>query len=296
MYRIPEFKYFKVTSLGEALELLSNLDDARILAGGTDLVLDMKTNRCRPKFVIDIGGLSELRYIKDIDGALHIGSLTTIQEIYDSPLVSAKLPLLKRASEEFAYWQVRNMATIGGNLCNASPAADTAPPLLVHEAVVKVRSVNGERLIPLEDFFRGPRVTALNRDEILVEVIVPYKSLEGGGFSYIKVGRRRGHDISIVAVATAVRLSYDIISDIRLALNSVAPKPIRSRSVEGKLIGQKAILEKFEEASWSVENDISPITDVRAPAEYRRYMARLLVKETLLEATKSLSRGESICM
>jgi carbon-monoxide dehydrogenase medium subunit len=291
MYRLPEYDYYKPRNLEEALKLLDKLGDARVLAGGTDLILDMKTGRYKPKSVIDIGGLKELKYIIDTGEALRIGALTTIQELVDSPIVYSKTPLLWEAATRFAYWQIRNMATIGGNLCNASPAADTAPPLLVYDAVVKAASLSGERYIPIGDFFLGPRHVSLGRSELLVEVIVPYKSLEKYGSAYAKIGRRRGHDISVVAAAAAIRVEDGLIADARVALNSIAPTPIRARSVEKYLVGRRPGIEVFREASKLVSSDVSPITDVRAPAEYRLHAAMVLVEDLLLESYKRAFRG-----
>ncbi|MGC8983331.1 MAG: FAD binding domain-containing protein [Desulfurococcaceae archaeon] len=291
MYRMPEFEYVKARSLAEALELLDKLEGAKPLAGGTDLLVDVKIGRLKPRYVVDIGGLKELKYLRDTGESLEIGALTTIQEVLDSPLVEQKARLLWLAAREFAYWQVRNMATIGGNLCNASPAADMAPPLLVYEALLKIASSRGERLVPITEFFLGPRQTVLQKGELLVEVVVPYKKLEGAGFYYAKIGRRLGHDISVVAVAAAVKLEEGVVADARVALNSVAPRPIRAYSVEKALIGREPSVEVIEEVAELVERDISPISDVRAPAEYRLYMSKLLVREALLEASKSAWRG-----
>ncbi|MEM0470483.1 MAG: xanthine dehydrogenase family protein subunit M [Desulfurococcaceae archaeon] len=291
MYRLPEYEYYKALSVEDAVKFLAERRDVKVLAGGTDLVLDMKTGRYRPKYVVDISGISSLKYIRDTGESLHVGALTTIQELLDSSIVAEKTPLLRLVAREFAYWQIRNMATIGGNLCNASPAADTAPSLLVYEAVVKAVSIRGERFIPITDFFLGPRQIALAPDELLVEVIVPYRKLGKAGFAYTKIGRRRGHDMSVVAVAVALKLEDGVISDVRIALNSVAPKPVRAYTVERALVGKKPTLEVFEEASKLVVKDISPITDVRAPAEYRLYLSKLLVRELLLEATKGAYRG-----
>ena len=291
MYRLPEYEYYRASNLEEVLKLLAELDNVKVLAGGTDLVLDMKTGRYKPKYVVDVGGLKELKYIEDAGTALRIGALVTVQELLDSPVIRGKAPLLTLAAREFAYWQIRNVATIGGNLCNASPAADMAPPLLVYEASVKAMSTRGSRLIPLVEFFQGPRKTALAKDELLVEVIVPYRQVEGYGFAYAKVGRRRGHDMSIVAVAVALKLESNVVSDVRVALNSVAPVPTRAYTVERALRRKTFTPESVEEAARLVEKDIKPITDVRAPAEYRLYMSKLLVKELLLEAAKSTRGG-----
>lgn len=291
MYRLPGAEYVKARSMREVLEVLSQNPGAKVLAGGTDLVIDLKTGRVKAEKIVDIGELTELRYIVDNPFSLAIGALTTIQQILDSPLVKSKAPLLWEAASQFAYWQIRNRATVGGNLCNASPAADLAPPLLVYEAVVKAVSLKGERFIPIKDFFKGYRQTALGEDEILAEVLIPYRMFQGYGSAYGKIGRRRGHDISVVSAAIAVKIEEGVISDVKVALGSVAPVPIRARSVEDYLRGKQPLVDIIEEAGKIVLNDISPISDVRAPAEYRARIAQVLVRDLLSEAVKKCFRG-----
>jgi carbon-monoxide dehydrogenase medium subunit len=287
MYAIPrDVEIVVARNLREAIEYMSKLKDAKVMAGGTDLIVDLKMGRFKPKYVVYIGGLQELKYIHDDGTSLRIGALTTIQEILDSRIVTTKTPLLKAVAEKFAYWQIRNSATIGGNICNASPAADMALPLLVHSALVKVESLEGSRLVNIRDFFKGPRQTALKPGEIVTEIIVPHGDMNGYSYAYFKAGRRLGHDLSLVAVACAVKTGGGVILDARIALNSVAPTPIRAVTVERTLIGKRASPEVIEEVSKLVVHDISPISDVRAPAEYRLHMAKLLTREALLEALR----------
>jgi CO/xanthine dehydrogenase FAD-binding subunit len=285
MYTIPrDVEIVVARNLREAIEYMSKLKDARVMAGGTDLIVDLKMGRFKPKYVVYIGGLQELKYIHDDGTSLRIGALTTIQEILDSRIVVTKTPLLKAVAEKFAYWQIRNAATIGGNICNASPAADMALPLLVHSALVKVESLEGSRLVNIRDFFKGPRQSELKTGEIVTEIIVPHGDMNGYSYAYFKAGRRLGHDLSLVAVACAVKTGGGVILDARIALNSVAPTPIRAVTVERTLIGKRASPEVIEEVSKLIVHDISPISDVRAPAEYRLHMAKLLTREALLEA------------
>lgn len=291
MYRLPSFEYHRVKTIEEALELLSKLDSVKVIAGGTDLLLDMKTGRYRPRYIVDINGITELRYVLDTGEALKIGALTTIQEILDSPIVESKTPLLKEVAKDFAYWQIRNVATIGGNICNASPAADMAIPLLIYDSILRVRSIYGERLVPITEFFKGPRQVDLSKEELLVEVIIPYKELGNAGFAYRKIGRRRGHDISVVGTAVAIMIYEGMIQEARIALNSVAPKPVRAYNVEAFVMGKRPTVELFKEASEYVTKDISPISDLRAPSHYRLYMSKLLIRELLLEASKATGRG-----
>ena len=285
-YRLPQFKYYKPRTLDEALKLLNELDEAKVIAGGTDLLIDMRIGRYRPKNIIDINDLNELKYIVDDGNWIRIGALTRLQELIDSEIVREKLPILYEAVYHMASWQIRNMATIGGNLCNASPAADTAPPLMVLEAKLRVISIEGERTIDVREFFLGPRKTVLKRNELLKEIIVPvYKDY---GYSYMKLGRRNSFTLSIVSVASLLKVEDNVFSDVRIALNSIAPTPIRAFSVEKYLVGRKVAIDSIKAASKLVAKDISPITDIRATAEYRRDMAIVLTYDALKVALKRL--------
>ncbi len=292
-YRIPEINYIYAMSLDEALELVEKLDDYRLLAGGTDLIIDMKIGRAKPKNVVDISRISDLKFIKDEGNYVRIGSLVTLQELVESPIIRGKAPVLSMAANEMASWQIRNMATVGGNLCNASPAADSAPPLMVLNAKLVLASKKGEREIPITQFFKGPRKTELRKDELLKEIVIPYE--EGSGQYYIKLGRRNAFTLSVVSVAALVKVDDNRFSDVRIALNSVAPTPVRSRSVEGALKNKEVTYEAIKKASKEVLKDISPISDVRASAEYRREMSVALTKDALIGALKQLGievRGE----
>jgi len=285
-YRLPQFKYYKPRTLDEALKLLNELDEAKVIAGGTDLLIDMRIGRYRPKNIIDINDLNELKYIVDDGDWIRIGALTRLQELIDSEIVREKLPILYEAVYHMASWQIRNRGTIGGNLCNASPAADTAPPLMVLEAKLRVISIEGEKTIDVREFFLGPRKTILKRNELLKEIMVPvYKDY---GYSYMKLGRRNSFTLSIVSVASLVKVEDNVFSDVRIALNSIAPTPIRAFSVEKYLVGRKVAIDSIKAASKLVAKDISPITDIRATAEYRRDMAIVLTYDALKVALKRL--------
>jgi carbon-monoxide dehydrogenase medium subunit len=291
-YKLPEIEYVRVSELDEALRLLSRKEDVKVLAGGTDLVVDMKIGRYRPKTVIDISGIKDLRYIVDEGDKVRIGALTRMQDIVESPVIREKLPVLAEAVSMLGSWQIRNMATVGGNLCNASPAADSAPPLLVHEARIKLASIEGTREIPITEFFVGPRKTAMYKTELLQEVIVPYDADFAKSYSYVKLGRRNAFTLSVVAVATVLKVRDGVFEDVRIALNAVAPTPVRARSVESFLKGREVGSEAIEKASELVLNDISPISDVRASAEYRKHASKILVKDTLLKALEKAGLKE----
>ncbi|HDJ84059.1 MAG TPA: xanthine dehydrogenase family protein subunit M, partial [Desulfurococcaceae archaeon] len=240
-YKIPCFNYYRVETLDEALELIDKLDDFKVIAGGTDLVMDLRIGRYKPRNIVDISNIRELDYIVDEGDKIRIGALTKLQEILESPIVKTKAPVLADAVYQMASWQIRNIATIGGNLCNASPAADTAPPLMVLEAQLKLASRTGTRTVPITEFFLGPRKTVLKKNELLTEIIIPYE--KNVGASMIKLGRRNSFTLSVVAVATLVKVEDNKFKDVRIALNSVAPTPVRAKSVEKSLIGKEVTLE-----------------------------------------------------
>ena len=285
-YRIPEINYFRASTLEEALELVSKLESVKVLAGGSDLLIDLKIRRYEVKNVVDISGIKELNYIEDRGEHVAIGAATKLQDIVESPIIATKAPVLAEAVNEMASWQIRNVATIGGNLCNASPAADTAPPLLVLNARLRLVSLEGEREVPITGFFLGPRKTVLRKGELLREIVVPYE--RGAGASFIKLGRRNAFTLSVVAVATLVKVRNGIFDDVRVALNSVAPKPVRAVSVERFLKSREISMSAIEEGAKRVLQDISPISDVRASADYRKEMSVVLTKESLL---RSLERA-----
>ncbi|MEM2005075.1 MAG: xanthine dehydrogenase family protein subunit M [Zestosphaera sp.] len=285
-YSIPEVEYIRVSNLDEALQLLSQYGpEAKILAGGTDLLVDLKVGRCRPKVILDMSGVKDLRYIIDDGDKIRIGALTKVQEVVESPVVKAKAPLLTEALSELGSWQVRCMATVGGNLCNASPAADSAPPLLVHEAKAKLTSKQKTRTIKIEELITGPGKTALRPDELLEEIIIPRRGK--GGSSFIKIGRV-AVDLAIASAATYVVVEDGVVSEIRVALGSVAPKPIRARGCEAMLKGRKINDDVLRAASEAVVNEVSPIDDVRSSAWYRREVSKALVYDSLV---RSLARA-----
>ncbi|MCS7369331.1 MAG: xanthine dehydrogenase family protein subunit M [archaeon GBS-70-058] len=269
-YQIPKLNYHKPKNLNEALKLLKELGDAKPIAGGTDLMVDMKIGRVKTRNLIDISDLREIRKIEFHKDSIIIGAAVTLQEIINNERIRREIPILVEAAENLGSWQIRNVATIGGNICNASPAADMAPPLLILNSKLKLSSINGDRVIPLEKFFKGPRQTELMVDELLTEIIVPRESCNAG-MKFIKIGRRRAHTLSIVAVAVAVRTMEDKIEYVRIALNSIAPTPIRAYKTEEELIGSR--VNEVEGKVKKLIEEIKPISDVRSSAEYRREMA-----------------------
>ena len=278
-YRVPRIKYLKPRTLEEVIELLTKIRGSRVLAGGTDLLVDLKTGRVSAEALVDIGAIRELRGVEDLGDRIRIGAATRLQEIVESDVVARELPLLRNAVESVGSWQIRNLATVGGNLCNASPAADTAPPLLAYEAELVIVGPRGTRAVPITKFFTGYRRTALEEGEILKEIVIGKRAWSG--WSYIKLGRRSSFTLSIVSVAVLTSTRGGVLEDVRIALGSVAPTPIRAYRAEGYLRGREVSLEVLERAAEIAREEVSPIDDVRASAWYRREMVYRLTLDAL---------------
>ena len=289
-YRIPfTFEYHRPRTLREALELLRSVEGARVIAGGTDLLVDMKFRRAEPKALVDVSKLEELRFVRLAGSYVEIGSAVTLQELVESELVRARLPLLWEAVNSMASWQVRNIATIGGNICNASPAADTAPPLLAYEARLLLTSLDGVREVGVGEFFVGPKRSTIRSDEILQLIRVPLHPT-GYGWSFKKISRT-SFDIAKVSVAVLLKTVEGKIKDPRVAFGAVAPTPVRARSTERAIEGV-SLEEALEIGPRFVESDIAPIDDVRSTAWYRREVARVILRDSLRVAyERSLSSG-----
>jgi carbon-monoxide dehydrogenase medium subunit len=265
--------------LSEVLRLLKDHQGrARILAGGTDLLVRLKKRLASADVIVDVNGISELSYIKPIDDRIHIGALTRLANVKESPIVQEKASALAQAISVMASPPIRNRGTIGGNLCNSSPAADTAPPLLVLDASVKLQKLDGERIVSLSQFFVGPEENVLGADEIMTEVIIP---LREGQTAAMKLGRRKAFTLSVVSAAAYAEAHDGKFGEIRLALGAVAPTPIRGLKVEKALRGEDVSEEAIKKSAELVRRVIKPITDVRASAEYRMEMSYLLTKRVL---------------
>jgi len=281
-----EFEYLRPSNLNEALTYLSEYNgQSRILAGGTDLVLLLQQGLMQPTHIIDITNVPELNYIREEDGHLRIGAATKMRDIETSKLVRAKVPMLADASQLVGEIGVRNVATIGGNLANASPAADSAPPLLVLDASLKVRSAKGERSVRLTDFFVHVKKTVLAPDELVTEVDVQIPPPKSGG-AFFRLAKRGGNVISIVSAGAFLTLSGKLCSAARIAMGSVAPTPIRIKSAEKALEGAEATDANIRSAAQKAFEEIKPISDIRASAEYRRDTSRVYVRKAIEEALK----------
>jgi carbon-monoxide dehydrogenase medium subunit len=282
---LPEFDLWTLQTLPEALAQLSSAgSEAILLAGGTNVIPDLRSGRHTPKIVLDVSRLSELHGIRREDGHVVAGGGVTISELLASPLVSEHARTLQQAARLFANPLIRNRATVAGNLVDASPAADTAPALLALDAEVDLQSQAGCRSVPLQEFFTGVRKTVRRPDELLVSVRWPVAKTRTA-YGYYKLGLRQADAISVVSVA--IRLEADAsgrCQEARIALGSVAPRPLRALAAEDSLRGQAFTEAAFARAGKLAAEAASPIADLRASADYRRRMVGVLVQRLLKQA------------
>ncbi len=277
------FDFLSPESLNAALRAISTKGrNYKIIAGGTNLVPDMRSQSTSPGWVIDLTGIETLRYLKEERGLIRIGALTTISDLIDSKLIKNRAPLLWKAASHFAGPIVRNRATVGGNLVDASPAADSAVPLLALKAQVKLRSLKGQRTIPLDQFFADYRKTALRSGEILTEVAFPIPE-RTARFAYHKMGRRNAMAISVVSVGVLLKMKGETCSEAAIALGAVAPTPIRVLAVESLLQNNKVDLDLAKKCGELAAKSAHPIGDLRASADYRRQMCAVYVRKAICQ-------------
>ncbi len=288
---MQEFDFLRPVSLGELVRMLDETG-GRVVAGGTDVVPRMRRGLFSTSVLVDATHIAELGFIEEVDDQIAIGAMTTHQEIADSALIQSANPALAVAAASVGCSQTRHRGTLGGNLANASPAADTVPPLLAFDAQVQLLRKGGERSMPLGEFLVGPGQTKLAQGELIHSIT--FSRLSGSwGAAYQKVGKRNGMAISVVGVAAAVLLdSAGIVQAARVALGSVAPTVVRSPGAEKMLIGREAGSGAVQDAADAVIADISPISDVRSTAEYRLHAARILTRRVLLQAIE-LAQGRT---
>ena len=277
---LPKFDYLRPKTVEELTAMLAEHGaDAKLLAGGTDLLVLMRERLVRPRYVIDVKGIRDLHGLSwDEKGGLTIGAAVTLNELIASGVVRERFNVLWKAANTLADPTIRNRATLVGNICNASPAADTAPALLVLDAEVEAVSANGRRTIPIHEFFRGVKRTSLDGGEFVKAVRIPNPP-DGARGDYLKWGRTRGEDLAVVGVAALVANSGEEI--MRIALSSVAPTPLRIFEVEKIPKEGVSFAEQIGKAVSIVREKISPITDVRGGREYRIHMAGVLTKRVL---------------
>lgn len=276
------FQYLQPLTLQEATSLLAEKDgEAKVIAGGTDLINLIRTKAIRPRYVIDIGrlpGLDRVRY--DGDGALFIGALATLRTLETSIDVKQRHPVIAQAAGQIGSVAIRNVGTIGGNLCHASPAADTAPSLIALGATVKIVGPDGERTVALEEFFTAPGRTVLQRGEILAEICVQPMPPRSKGV-YLKHASRGAADLAIVGVAVVATTNLGRCQGVKIALGAVASTPMRARKAERVLDGKEINDALVEQAAEAAAAESHPITDVRASADYRKEMVKVFTQRAI---------------
>lgn len=291
--KLKGFEYLAPRALGEATALLQERGEkAALLAGGTDILVEMKQRKRTPECLIDVKSIGDLVGIVEDERGLLIGAATPLSAIDDSPLLREKHPMLADAAGTVGSLQVRNRATIGGNVCHASPSADTAPPLLALGALMRIVGTEGERIVPADEFFVGPGKSVLAPGELLAAVIIP-PVMGRIGAAYLKHGARKAMELAVAGVAVQVNLgeSGEMCRSARIGLGAVAPTPIRARRAEGLLCDSSPTEELIAEVAQVASLECKPITDIRASAAYRVEVVRVLTNRALRQA---LSQARSL--
>jgi carbon-monoxide dehydrogenase medium subunit len=276
-------------SLDDCLKILADHGGrAKLLAGGTDLLPQMKHGLLKPALVVDLSGIDRVRRVDNGSGGLRIGAAVTARELEVHPALGGAYRSIAESAALVGSLQVRNLATVGGNLCNAAPSADMAPPLVALEAQAVIAGAKGERRVPIADFFTGVRKTVLAPNELLVELIVPAPGPNSGG-QYLRHTPRRELDIAVVGVASQLTMANGRCAKARIALASVAPTPVRATAAERALEGQAVTPELIERAATLAIEAAKPISDQRGSSEFRKHLVRVLTRRTLTTALQRAS-------
>ncbi len=279
-----EFEYVEPKTVEEALDFLATYGEkAKVIAGGTDLLVQMKMGKIHPKCVVNISRIPALRYLIKERG-LRIGSLTTFRDLERSQVIKERYTALYEAARSVSSVQIKSMGTVGGNLCNASPAADAAPPLIVFGGMVKLAEKGHETILRLDEFFVGPGEPLLSPTEMLVEIQVP--EVTGNvGSAFLKLGRVSA-DLAKVSCAVAIERKDNVCGSCGIALGSVAERPMRALRAEEMMTGESFKKELAEKVAEKASEEIRPITDVRSTDWYRKEVSKVLVRDALHLAWK----------
>jgi aerobic carbon-monoxide dehydrogenase medium subunit len=280
------FEYRTPKNLKEVHATLKEFgSDAKLMGGGTSLIIMMKQRLVRPSCLVSLRSVRGLDSIEIKDGGVRIGGLATHRQVESSPLLRRRLPLLTETYHHVATIRVRNMATVGGGLAHADPNQDPPPSLIALGATVKATSADGSRVIPLDDFFTDYYETVLKPDEIVTEIFVPKMSANSAG-AYLKFLPRTADDYATVSAAAVLTLdkTHKTITDVRIALGSVGVTPIRATAAEALLRGQPVRTEAFAEAGEKAKEAVDPVSDFRGSAAYKKEMAGVFVRRALEKA------------
>jgi carbon-monoxide dehydrogenase medium subunit len=287
---MKKFDYYQPETLKDAWSLMEKLKgEARYVAGGTDIIVNIKNRVIQPDALISLKRIKELAGVRR-NRELMLGSMTLLRDLERDAHIGKEYQALAQAATVLATPQIRNVATLGGNLCNAAPSADCAPPLLVMEATLTMEGPGGRREVLIEDFFKAPGRTCMDTTEILTRIRVPHAQ-ERTGTSFLKVGRV-STDIAVVNAAAFIIMEGKVCLRCRIAVGAVAPVPLRLISVEQMIEGEAISPELMDRAARMAEDEVNPITDVRSTAEYRRITSGVLVKRAIEEAVKAVEERE----
>jgi CO/xanthine dehydrogenase FAD-binding subunit len=289
---LSSLEYHRPKELLAALNLIQELrNSCQIIAGGTDIIPAIRKGTRSSLFLhmVDISSIKELDYVRKEEDYILIGAVTSLSEIEDSEMIKKNVPILAAAAGRIGSLQIRTRGTLGGNLCNASPAADTAPPLLILGARVILRGMDRQRIVPLDQFFLGPGNTIMAPNEILTEIQIPILE-EQGRFNFQKLGRRNTFSLSIVSVGIWLKVENGIFRKIRIALGAVAPTPMRALKTEEYFMGKRVTEKTIDHGAKVVIDEIQPISDVRASAEYRKDMAYILTRRAILSCLSCIEQ------
>ena len=277
-------------TINDVLTILdANKKHVKLIAGGTDLIIDMKNGVYCPEHIISLSRVNELKNIEETKQGLSIGTTVTANELASNIIVNNWLPALSEAAFSMASNQIRNIATIGGNICSAVPSADLVPPLMAADASISLRNKKSERLVKLQDFFLGPRKTVMKDDELATHIIIP-KQPKKSGTSYMKFKMREANALAVASVAARLVLRNGKINDAKLVLGAVAPTPVFSNAAMKKLLNKKPSHKLFEDVSELTYVECKPISDVRCCADFRRNIVQALTIRALNQAL-SRARG-----
>ncbi|HSF32170.1 MAG TPA: xanthine dehydrogenase family protein subunit M [Candidatus Tectomicrobia bacterium] len=289
------FEYLEAATVPEALSLLDQYAGTRVVAGATDVLIRWRQGLWKPPYILNIkriAGLDEVRYSPET--GLSLGPLVRVRTLELHPLIREHYPALTQAATAFAGVQIRNLATVGGNVCNASPAGDTLPALVAYGAECRLIGPHGERLMALDSFLLGPGRTALQPGELLVELRLPPQPPTTGAL-YIKHSARSAMDIATVGVAAVVALEEKdgVCREVRIALGAVAPTVVRASAAEALLRGQRLDVELLQQAARAAMQAARPIDDIRGTVRHRQAIVASLTKRTLHYAVQ-MAQGASI--
>jgi carbon-monoxide dehydrogenase medium subunit len=291
---LATFEFAAPSTLDAALRLFAQPGTVRALAGGTDVIDQLKTGRRRADLVVDVKRIPELQRLEVDSEGLHIGASRCCTDVHHHPEVRKSYQALAESAGLVGSVQIQNRAAVGGNVCNAAPSADTTPSLLVHDARAVIASLRGRRVVPLSDFFVGPGQTVLQRGEVLVELAVPTPPSNSAS-AYLRFIPRNEMDIAVAGVGSFIELdpASRVVRRARIALASVAPTPVRARAAEAVLEGRVLSDELIGLAGEAAVQAASPITDVRGSAEYRKELIRVLTRRTLQACVERIGGGHT---